>query len=169
MARARARTGLTRVSPDRWEPFANRCRDMPPLDRRDILASNIPSEIQTRITAYEIPVIIRRILQRTPCVMLAAAAIASSTLSLAKHRALKTKKKRETELEKTKRQSHIETISGARQIFRSGYPPDVLLSAFPPFPRYPRANWQSASPPRAGRRIDVDVGVGVASSRVAAK
>jgi hypothetical protein len=62
--RARERTGLTRASPDRWEPFANRCRDMPPLDRREILASNIPSEIQTRVTAYEIPLIIRGTLPR---------------------------------------------------------------------------------------------------------
>lgn len=43
-------TGLTRASADHWEPFANRCHEIPPLDRRDIPTGNIAFKIQTRIT-----------------------------------------------------------------------------------------------------------------------
>lgn len=52
---------------------------MPPLDRRDILASNIPSEIQTRITAYEILVIIGEILTASYIMLVIAFSFAQFT------------------------------------------------------------------------------------------
>lgn len=80
-------------------------------------------------------------------------------------------KKREREIEKKNKtiESHRNDISRSPAFQIGRIAPDVLLSAFPPLPRYPRANWQSASPELdvAGRRIDVDVGVGVVSRRVA--